>query len=176
VDPTEWVIELGDVQSEESRALLLEYYTEVSDRWHRLHDGRDTTEAELEAGFPRMRSDGLAPPTGVFLVARSGDGADLGTVLGGCAGLQRSRSASGERVGEVRRMYVRPALRGSGLAPSLLACVEEVARAWGLAEVRLDTRRDLLEALSLYRRNGWVDVPPFSDHPYAEVWLAKRLD
>ncbi len=169
--PAEWVIELGDVESEESRALLLDYYTEVSDRWYQLREGRDTTEAELEAGFPQMRSDGLAPPTGVFLVARSPDGSQLG----GCIGLQRSRTAAGERVGDVRRMYVRPAMRGSGLAPSLLACVEEVARAWGLAALRLDTRRDLVEALSLYRRNGWVDVPAFTDNAYAEVWLGKRL-
>ena len=172
VDPAAWVIELGDVVSEQSRTLLLDYYTEVSDRWHQLRDGRNTTEAELETGFPQMRSDSLAPPTGVFLVARSPDGAELG----GCVGLQRSRNASGERVGDLRRMYVRPALRGSGIAPSLLACVEEVARAWGLLEIRLDTRRDLLEALSLYRRNGWVDVDAFTDHAYAEVWLAKRLD
>ncbi|MCU1537238.1 MAG: family N-acetyltransferase [Humibacillus sp.] len=168
----EWVVEIGDVESEDSQALLLDYYTDVSDRWHRLRDGRDTTEAELESGFPQMRSDGLAAPTGVFLVARSRDGSQLG----GCVGLQRTRTPSGERVGEVRRMYVRPSLRGSGLAPSLLACVEEVARAWGLTALRLDTRRDLVEALSLYRRNGWVDVPAFSDHAYAEVWLGKQLD
>ncbi len=170
----EWVIELGDVGSDECRVLLGEYYLDVSDRWFRLREGRDTTPEELETGRPQLRSDDLAAPTGVFLVARPGDDPVSGRV-GGCVGVRRLRDATGTRVAELRRLWVRPEHRGTGLAPSLLACAEEVARSWGVASIRLDTRSDLLEALSLCRRNGWVDVPAFSDHAHAEVWLAKQL-
>jgi GNAT superfamily N-acetyltransferase len=169
----EWVLELGDVGSDECRDLLRAYYVEVSDRWYRLQDGRDSTPEEIETGFPRMRSDDLTAPTGAFIVARrAGDDA----ALGGCVGVRLTRDAAGSRVAELRRMYVRPELRGAGLGTALLLCAEEVARVWGVTSMRLDTRLDLLEARGLYERQGWVEVPAFSDVFYAEVWLGKRLD
>jgi GNAT superfamily N-acetyltransferase len=168
----EWVIELADVGAAESQAVLRAYYVEVSDRWYRLREGRDSTAEEIESGFPRMRSDDLAPPTGEFLVARRAD--DPATVAG-CVGLRRLRDASGARVAELRRMYVRPEWRGGGVGTSLLLCAEEVARVWGVTAVRLDTRLDLVEARALYLRCGWVEVPAFSDAFYAEAWYAKRL-
>ena len=168
-----WVIELGDVRDPACEELLRAYYVEVSDRYHRLHEGRDSTPEEIETGYPQMRSDDLAPPTGEFLVARRSDDP---TVLGGCVGVRRLRDASGARVAELRRLYVRPDLRGAGLGTSLLLCAEEVARVWGVGAMRLDTRLDLVEARSLYLAQGWVEVPAFSHEPYAEAWYAKRLD
>lgn len=167
-----WVIELADVGSLACEAMLRDYYVEVSDRWHRLRHGRDSTSEEIETGFPRMRSDDLAPPTGEFVVARS---ADDSSVLAGCVGLRRLRDDDGRPVAELRRMYVRPESRGTGLGSALLLCAEEIARVWGATEVRLDTRLDLVEARALYRRHGYDEVPAFSDGPYAEVWYAKHL-
>ena len=167
-----WVIELADVGSPACEALLRDYYVEVSDRYYRRHEGRDSTPEEIEAGFPRMRSDDLAPPTGEFIVARRADDESL---LGGCVGLRRLRDETGARVAELRRLYVRPELRGAGLGTSLLLCAEEVARVWGVSAMRLDTRLDLEEARRLYLRHGWVEVAPFSEAFYAEVWYAKPL-
>ena len=167
-----WVIELADVNAGGCEALLRDYYVEVSDRWHRLRNGRDSTPEEIERGYPQMRSDDLAPPTGEFVVARSAEG---GSVLGGCVGLRRLRDDDGRRVAELRRMYVRPEHRGTGLGTALLLCAEEIARVWGVAAMRLDTRLDLTEARALYLRQGWVEVPAFNDGPYAEVWYAKEL-
>lgn len=168
-----WVIELADVRDPACEALLRDYYVEVSDRWYRLSEGRDSTPEEIESGFAQMRSDDLAPPTGELLVARSTDDP---AVLAGCVGLRRLRDASGAKVAELRRLYVRPAFRRTGLGTSLLLVAEEVARVWGVEAMRLDTRLDLEEARSLYLRNGWVEVPAFSDNVYAEAWYAKRLD
>ena len=168
----EWVVELGDVGAPESEALLREYYVEVSDRWYQRAEGRDSTDEEIDAGFPRMRSDDLAPPTGEFIVLRRADDAN---VLGGCVGLRRLKDASGRRVAELRRLYVRPELRGGGLGTSLLLCAEEIARVWGVSAMRLDTRLDLVEARALYLRQGWAPVPAFSDEFYAEAWYAKTL-
>jgi hypothetical protein len=36
-------------------------------------------------------------------------------------------------------------------------------------------RAVLVEALSLYRSTGWVEVPAFNDEPFAEHWLEKAL-
>ncbi|GAA5021363.1 GNAT family N-acetyltransferase [Terrabacter aeriphilus] len=168
-----WVVELADVRSPACEALLRDYYVEVSDRWYRLREGRDSTPEEIATGFPQMRSDDLAPPTGAFVVARDLDDPE---VLGGCVGVRRLRDADGARVAEVRRLFVRPGLREAGLGGSLLATAEEVARVWGVGTVRLDTRRDLTEARALYASHGWSEVPAFSDAFYAEVWYAKSLD
>jgi len=168
-----WVIELADVNGPTCGALLRDYYVEVSDRYHQLHEGRDSTPDEIESGLPQMRSDDLAPPTGEFLVARRADDAAR---LVGCVGLRRLRDESRARVAELRRLYVRPELRGAGLGAGLLLCAEEVARVWGVTAMRLSTRLDLVEARALYLRQGWGEVPCFTqDDPYAEVWYAKQL-
>ncbi len=168
-----WVIELADVRDPACEALLRDYYVDVSDRWYLDREGRDSTPDEIEAGFPQMRSDDLAPPTGEFVVARR---AEDPTVLGGCVGLRLLRDDTGSRVAELRRLYVRPEHRGAGLGSALLECAEEIARVWGVSTMRLDTRLDLTEARALYERHGWVPVPAFSDAFYAEAWYAKRLD
>jgi hypothetical protein len=40
---------------------------------------------------------------------------------------------------------------------------------------RLDTRHDLVEARRLYATHGYVEIPPYSDNPYADHWFDKRL-
>ena len=52
---------------------------------------------------------------------------------------------------------------------------EAAARELGAVVVRLDTRHDLVEALGLYAKRGYVDVPAFNADPYAQRWLARRL-
>ncbi len=169
-----WVVELGRrAVTRVCEALLRDYYVDVSDRWYQRTEGRDSTPEEIETGFPQMRSDDLAPTDGG--VRRGAGARTTRTVLGGCVGLRRLKDASGRRVAELRRLYVRPELRGAGLGPSLLLCAEEIARVWGVSAMRLDTRLDLVEARALYLRQGWVEVPAFSDDFYAEVWYAKTL-
>jgi len=162
-----WVVERADVTSAESAILLRDYLVDVSDRWFRLHEDRDSTPEEIEQSFAEMPSDDLAPPTGAFVVARSG------ARLVGCAGVRLVPGRSD--VVELKRMFVRPEARGSGLAAALLAAAEGAARDLGATTVRLDTRLDLVEARALYLRQGYVEVPAFNEADYAEVWYAKPL-
>lgn len=162
-----WVVERADVASAESAVLLRDYLVDVSDRWFRLHEDRDSTPEEIEQSLAEMPSDDLAPPTGAFVVARSGER------LVGCVGVRLVPDRPD--VAEVKRMFVRPEVRGSGLAAALLAAAEEAARDLGATTVRLDTRLDLVEARALYLRHGFVEVPAFNEGDYAEVWYAKRL-
>ncbi|GAB3054606.1 GNAT family N-acetyltransferase [Intrasporangium mesophilum] len=171
-----WRVERSDVGSDESQALLREYLVDVSDRWFLLHEGRRSTLEEIEQSLAEMPSDDLAPPTGVFVVARGiGTGppgvGPTGRLLG-CAGVRLA--ARGSAV-ELKRMFVRPEARGMGVARALLAAAEQAGRELGATSIRLDTRLDLTEARALYLRHGYGEVPAFNADPYAEVWYAKRL-
>ncbi|NUW40648.1 GNAT family N-acetyltransferase [Nonomuraea rhodomycinica] len=91
----------------------------------------------------------------------------------GCAGLQPLEPG----VGEVKRMYVRPAARGRGLSRRLLTEVEAMAGERGIHTLRLETGRLFTEAIGLYTAAGYVRIPRFG--PYAgcaeSVCFEKRL-
>ena len=44
----------------------------------------------------------------------------------------------------------------------------------GATATRLETNRNLPEALELYRLAGYVEVAPFNDEPYAHHWFQKE--
>ncbi|QDW61288.1 GNAT family N-acetyltransferase [Oerskovia sp. KBS0722] len=163
-----WHVTEHPVHAPESQAILFRYYTEVSDRFY----GHATPPDDLAAGFAAQDSTGLAAPGGAFHLAWA-DGAD-GPVAVGCAGVELARDAV-EPTAELRRVFVEPAFRGRGVASALLEAAEAAARDLGAVVVRLDTRHDLVEALALYARRGYVDVPAFNEDRYAQRWLALRL-
>ena len=72
-------------------------------------------------------------------------------------------------------MWVDARVRGTGLGRRLLDAVTERARAAGSTTLRLDTNRNLGEAIAMYRSNGFVEVPAFNDEPYAHHWFARDL-
>ena len=120
--------------------------------------------------FSRLDNPPLAPgelraPGGAYVVGYEGSAA----VAGG--GVRRLS----ERVGEIKRMYVCPAARSRGVATALLAALEGAARSLGYEAVRLDTGPKQVHALRMYRRAGYVDVPPYNDNPFACFWGEKRL-
>ena len=79
-------------------------------------------------------------------------------------------------VAEIKRVWVSADVRGSGLGARLLRELEERAAASGAGRVRLDTNGSLHEAISLYRKNGYVEVPPYNDNHHAQLWFEKTLD
>jgi ribosomal protein S18 acetylase RimI-like enzyme len=81
----------------------------------------------------------------------------------------------GEAPAEVKRMWIAPEARGSGLGRRLLRALERHARAGGARALRLETNGALTEAIHLYRAEGYGEVSAFSDDPYAQHWFEKRL-
>ncbi|MGW2250565.1 GNAT family N-acetyltransferase [Kitasatospora sp. NPDC001660] len=160
-----WTVAPADVTSDDALALLREYYYDVANRYGRLHFGQDFTTEVLEAGLAETPSDDLAEPTGLFLIGR------YAGVAQSCAGLRRLDATTVE----LTRVYVRPALRGTGGGARLLAAVDSAARALGAERIALDTRLDLVEARALYTRHGYREIPAYSSGPYAEVWYGKDL-
>ncbi|MFC7532086.1 GNAT family N-acetyltransferase [Actinoplanes sp. GCM10030250] len=67
-------------------------------------------------------------------------------------------------VAEVRRMYVRPAFRGRGLARQMIVAVEEEALAAGCPVIRLAAGTRLTAAIALYQSSGYRQVEPFGEH------------
>ena len=107
----------------------------------------------------------LRPPGGAYVVGFDGEQAVAG---GGVRHLA-------EGMGEIKRMFVRPAARSRGVAGALLAELEDTARTLGYDVVRLDTGPKQLHTLTLYRRAGYVEVPRYNENPFACFWGEKRL-
>jgi len=104
----------------------------------------------------------FAPPRGLFLVGYE-DG-----VAAVCGGWRSHGTYS-----EVKRMYVRKAARGRGLARAMLAELERTALAAGHDRMILETGSRQPEAVALYRSAGYTDSPPFGH--YANAPLAVHL-
>jgi GNAT superfamily N-acetyltransferase len=83
----------------------------------------------------------------------------------GCVGLQPLGSAA-----EIKRMYVVPAARGRGMSRLLLGAVETHARNRGLTALRLETGVKQPEAIGLYSRSGYREIPRYA--PYEDVALS----
>ena len=78
---------------------------------------------------------------------------------------------------EIKRMYVRPAYRGRGIARRMLVALEDEARARGYAEAILETGTRQPEAIALYRCCGYREIAPYEPYvanPYS-VCFAKAL-
>jgi len=160
-----WTVAPEPFDSPVAAALWRAYYTEVSDRWYLLHEGRRTDPDELEREIAADTGDYLAAPGGVLLVARYG-GEPAGT-----AGVQLTDAATAE----LKRVFLYEEMRGRGGAALLVTAAEEAARSLGAERIVLDTRNDLVEARTLYARLGYEETAPHNDQPYAEHWFAKKL-
>ena len=101
---------------------------------------------ELEA-LPGL----YAPPGGILLIARDEEAA------AGCVALR----CLDDGTGEMKRMFVREAYRGSGLGRRLAVALIEEARKRDYARVVLDTLPKLAAAIALYRDLGFRETGPY---------------
>jgi GNAT superfamily N-acetyltransferase len=114
------------------------------------------------------------PPTGVFFVGyRAGDP----VAMGGWRMRQDVTALGCHRAAEIKRMYVAPEVRRTGLARALLAHLEDTAREAGADVMVLETGLRQPEAIALYESAGYVPVEGFGyykDFPNAR-YFGKRL-
>ncbi len=149
-------VEVTDPRQADARACLLAYFTELGERFETGYDpNQDLTATD----------DEMTPPAGLFLMATLHDEPV------GCGALK----FRGEGPADIKRMWVAPAARGLGLGRRLLNELERHAAGRGVKLVRLETNRNLTEAISMYLTSGYREVPPFNDVIYAHHWFEKEL-
>ena len=115
-------------------------------------------EAELKGPYAAEQRHGLSlaqifQPKIMYFIARR-DG-----VAVGCGGV-----AFEEDFAELKRMYVRPRARGSGVASAILGRLEAEARDRGYRRLVLETGDVQFAAVRLYERAGFTRCPPFGHY------------
>jgi GNAT superfamily N-acetyltransferase len=105
---------------------------------------------------PQTETARYEPPDGTFVLAA------LGGAHVGCGGIRRC--LAGERVAELKRMWVEPLLRGTGVAQQLLIELERRAVALGYGAMWLDTGPRQLAAIRFYGRNGYHSIPNYGHY------------
>jgi putative acetyltransferase len=127
---------------------------------------RAAQRTELDARYGTDDHEPGAVPTAetvaVFLIAR-----DAGGTAVGCGGLRLLDPGSGE----VKRMYVEPAARGTGVAAALLRALEDHARDLGIARLLLETGTGQPDAIRFYQREGYEPIDAYG--PYVGEPLSR---
>lgn len=119
--------------------------------------------AEL-AGLPGA----YAPPRGCLLLATGAGGAPAG-----CVALRPLANSACE----MKRLYIQPALRGTGAGRALALAAIEEARTAGYRTMLLDTLPDMQTAQALYRALGFVEIDPYYPSPVnGTIFMRKTLD
>ncbi|MFO0676173.1 MAG: GNAT family N-acetyltransferase [Polyangiaceae bacterium] len=121
-----------------------------------------------DANFFALAPEEVDTGAGIFLVVRA-DGEAVG-----CGAIRKGEGG----YGEVKRMYVKPAWRGRGVARALLGALEGHARTLGIRTLRLETGNRQPEAMGLYERCGYARIEAFGEYVGApfSVCYAKRVD
>jgi DNA-binding MarR family transcriptional regulator/GNAT superfamily N-acetyltransferase len=145
-----------DPEHPDARYCLAEYVAELNRRSPRGFDP--------SVGATALPHE-VRPPAGQFFVAYLQDQPV------GCGAVKHHADAPAE----IKRMWVAAQARGIGLGRRLLETLEACARTSGARLAHIETSAVLIEALSLYRSTGWVEVPRFNDEPFADHWLEKEL-
>ena len=109
-----------------------------------------------------------APPLGELLLARNAVGEPIGCValrplwLEGCC--------------EMKRLFVPPSGRGTGVGSALVATIIQIAEKIGYREMRLDTLAHMDAARRMYGRSGFEEIEPYYENPLkGAVYLCKSL-
>ncbi|RKN40402.1 bifunctional helix-turn-helix transcriptional regulator/GNAT family N-acetyltransferase [Streptomyces hoynatensis] len=150
------VIELRplDPASAEARYCLTAYATELAARFPEGFEVSDL-----------LTADQLSAGRGRFLAAFEEERPV------GCGAVRTLQPG----VAELRHLWVAAQARGAGLGRRLLRALEAEAAELGHHTVRLGTHEVLGEAIGLYRRCGYREIPRYSADPHNHLWFERPL-
>ena len=110
---------------------------------------------ELDEMYPEPGANHFSLPTAdQFLVAWQGDEAV------GCGAIRVIEPG----VAEIKRMYVRPTLRGRHIGGMVLRALETTALGLGCHRLVLETGTRQVEAMALYQRHGFAEIPCWGEY------------
>jgi len=108
----------------------------------------------------KLSPDEMAGPMGAFVVVRCDE-----HPVGGI-GLRPILDPE-MKVGELKRLWVRPDMRRFGIAKQLMIEIENSARSRGYRELYLETGVKQPEAVALYEKIDWEPVEDFPEGAYS---------
>ncbi|MEE2523652.1 GNAT family N-acetyltransferase [Pseudarthrobacter sp. J75] len=137
-------------------------------------DLRKAQQAELDARFGSADHEPGTPPSGadcaVFLVAyEKSSGHPVG-----CGGLRLLDGTTAE----IKRLYVIPYTRGSGVASSILAALEAEAYKQGITRIKAEAGSAQPDGQTFYKHSGFEEIPAFgayADSPQSRCY-AKTIN
>jgi putative acetyltransferase len=141
------------VQFEAARSLIEEYAAQIGALM-----GVDLAFQNITAELNQL-PDLYGPPSGCLLLASRDD------EWVGCCALRRFSDG----VCEMKRLYVKPQLRGANLGRQLTERLVTKARGLGYRRMVLDTLEDMTAARTLYRSLGFRETKPYYFNPMAGV-------
>jgi len=115
------------------------------------------------------------PPSGYLLLCKNED------EIVGTACMRKI----GEKIGEIKRMYVRPVFRGKGIGRVLLEKLINGAQDFGYSKLRLDSGPFMKEAHGLYYSFGFRNIKPYPESEVlgenipkeiSENWIFMEMD
>ena len=131
-----------------------------------LNEYYESLEIQLRDTADSLAHYVASPDSGLWLATLSGQ-------VVGCVILRPLPSLP--HAAECKRLYLRPAARGRGLAHALLIALESYAREQGYRSLYLDTHHGLTAAIALYRSRGYQDCERYNDNPQATIFMQKIL-
>lgn len=111
---------------------------------------------DFEAELAALPGD-YAPPHGAFITANAGE------QMVGFVALRPLDHARG--IAEMKRLYVAPPARGTGLGRKLAEAVIQTARELGYQHVWLDTLASMKSAITLYQTLGFFEMENYNANP-----------
>jgi GNAT superfamily N-acetyltransferase len=128
----------------------------------------DALYASDPASVHRFTSEVLDPSSVLLTVVAYDDARPVGHAC--------LRTLDGPMAGEleIKRMYVEPDARGSGVADALLSAVEQRAKDEGAPRVVIHTGDRQHAALRFYQRHGYTPIDVFA--PYEDVTYSRCFE
>lgn len=110
-----------------------------------------------------------SPPRGEILLAFDGHGTAIG-----CVALRPIPDNA--RCCEMKRLYVIPAGRGTGVGKELIRCILETAGALDYDEMILDSLPRMTRAIDLYKSCGFREIGKYYDTPIPDtIFLGRKI-
>lgn len=131
-------------------AVLSQYYGLIVQRMRGMGFDIDLEAPRSALAEFWAHSEDYLPPKGCLVIARDGTGQIVG-----CGMLKRLD----DDTGELKRVFVTEAARGTGTGRALIQAREEAARKMGLKRLVADTLTPNVEMRNLYPKLGFTEVP-----------------
>ena len=146
----------GEVHRDGARTLISEYLRSINESAQREYKLSFDVDAMVASDMSEREK--FHPPYGRFYIVQEQEA----FVAVGC--LKRLD----ELVGEIQRMYVKPAVRGRGIGRLIVDRLISDARQIGYRKLRLESLKFLATAHGLYRSVGFVEIDPYAGNSMEE--------